>query len=268
MRKRSIGCVLVAFGLAVSIPSSAAGSVSQIGLARIKLTTVATGLSRPIAFAWRNGDPSKIYVAEQTGRVVIVSGGHVTGTVLTLTGLATGGEQGLLGIAFSNAGTKLYVDYTDTTGDIHIVEYTMNGNIANLSTRRQLLVVHHHLAANHNAGNLVIRAANLLYISTADGAGAGDPCHNGQNLGTLLGKILRINPQPNGTAPYTIPASNPFATSTTARHEIYMWGLRNPWRFSLDRVTADMWIGDVGQALWEELDYAPARQPRINLGCS
>src|SRR5258708_15899290 len=168
MRKRLIGCVLVAFGLAFAIPSSAAGSVSQIGLARINLTTVATGLSRPIAFAWRNGDASKIYVAEQTGRVAIVSGGPVTGTVLPLTGLATGGEQGLLGIAFSNAGTKLYVDYTDTTGDIHIVEYTMNGNIANLSTRRQLLVVQHHLAANHNGGNLVIGADNLLYISTRD----------------------------------------------------------------------------------------------------
>src|SRR4051812_42781559 len=104
MRKWPIVCVLVAAVFAVGVPSIAAAP-PDISLARIKLTTIATGLTQPIAFGWRNGDPTKIYVAEQTGRIVIVSGGHVTGTVLTLTGLSTGSEQGLLGFAFSNNGT-------------------------------------------------------------------------------------------------------------------------------------------------------------------
>ena len=265
MRKWSIVCVLVAAVFGAGIPSSAAAP-PDISMARIKLTTIATGLNKPIAFGWRNGDPTKIYVAEQTGRIVIVSGGQVTGTVLTLTGLSTGGEQGLLGFAFSNNGTKLYVDFTDTIGDIHVAEFTMNGNVANTATRRRILLIPHHAAANHNGGNLVVGPSGNLYIGTGDGGGAGDPPGNAQNLNSLLGKILRINPNPNGTAPYSVPPNNPFVGNANARPEIYMWGLRNPWRFSLDRVTGDVWIGDVGQDLWEEIDYAPLGLAGVNWG--
>jgi glucose/arabinose dehydrogenase len=265
MRRGPFVCVLVAAAFAVGIPSSAAAP-PDISLARIKLTTIATGLTKPIAFGWRNGDATKTYVAEQTGRIVIVSGGHVTGTALTLTGLSTGAEQGLLGFAFSNNGTKLYVDYTGSSGDIHVVEFTMNGNAANTATRRELLLISHHTFANHNGGNLVMGPAGNLYIGTGDGGSAGDPAGNAQNLNSLLGKILRINPNPNGTAPYSIPPSNPFVGNANARPAIYMWGLRNPWRYSLDRLTGDMWIGDVGQSLWEEVDYAPAGLTGVNWG--
>jgi glucose/arabinose dehydrogenase len=142
----------------------------------------------------------------------------------------------------------------------------MNGNVANVSTRRLLLTIPHQQYSNHNGGNLVIGTDNDLYISVGDGGGAGDPLHNGQNLNALLGKILRIDPRPSAGKPYTIPPTNPFVNRAGVRPEIYMWGLRNPWRFSIDRTTRDMWIGDVGQALWEEVDYAPAGQSGINWG--
>jgi glucose/arabinose dehydrogenase len=268
MRKQWIGCALVAVGLAVSLPVSLAGAASSpanLFLAQPKLSQIAGGLTEPIALAWRGGDGSRVYVAEQTGHVRIVSGGHVVATALNLT-IGSGNERGLLGLAFSRNGAKMYVDFTDATGDIRIVEFTMNGNVANLATRRLLLVIPHRTYANHNGGNLVIGADNLLYISVGDGGGAGDPLHNGQNLNSLLGKILRINPTPSATKPYTIPTTNPFVNRTGARPEIYMWGLRNPWRFSFDRANRDLWIGDVGQALWEEVDYAPAGQSGINWG--
>ena len=242
---------------------------TNLAAAKVKLRQVASGLDSPVALAWRAGKSTPIYVAQQTGSVVTVgSTGHVTGTVLHLTKLADGNEQGLLGLAFSNDGAKLYVDYTDVLGDIHIVEYTMKGNVADVATRRELLQIPHHTFPNHNGGNLVIGADNLLYISVGDGGGAGDTLKNGQNLDALLAKILRIDPTPSATAPYTIPPDNPFANTAGARPEIYMWGLRNPWRYSFDRLTHDMWIGDVGQNQYEEVDYAPAGQSGINWGWS
>jgi glucose/arabinose dehydrogenase len=277
-----VACVLTAASLALAVPTvvgasgagpaaavakpAAAPPAPNLALAHVKAVTIASGLTEPLAFAWRTGDLSRVYVAEQTGKVVIVANGKIVSTALTLTGLSSGNEEGLLGLVFSNDGTKLYVDYTDTTGDIHIVEYTMSGNVANPATRRQLLLIPHHTFPNHNGGNLVIGPDNMLYIGVGDGGGAGDTLHNAQNLGALLGKILRIDPHPHGSSPYTIPAGNPFVGRAGARPEIWMYGLRNPWRFSFDRTTHDLWIGDVGQNLYEEVDYAPAGQSGINWG--
>jgi glucose/arabinose dehydrogenase len=265
---------LVAGLLAVAPHAGASGvhanaSTPDLAAARVKLRQVASGLDSPVALAWRAGKSTPIYVAEQSGTVVTVgTTGHITGTVLRLTGLSSGDEEGLLGLVFSPDGTKLYVYYTDLSGDIHIVEYTMKGNVANVATRRQLLQIPHHTFPNHNGGSLVIGPDNMLYIGVGDGGGAGDTLQNGQNLNSLLAKILRIDPHPSGSAPYTIPADNPFATSAGARPEIWMWGLRNPWRFSFDRLTHDTWIGDVGQNLYEEVDYAPAGESGINWGWS
>jgi glucose/arabinose dehydrogenase len=258
MRLRGMfAVVLLASSIAFAAPASVGAASPDISMAHVKLTTIATGLTQPVAFAWRNGDLGRVYVAEQHARVVIVANGHIVSTVLTLT-TASGNEQGLLGFVFSADGTKLYVDYNGPNGDIHIDEFTMNGNVADVATRRPLLTISHHTFQNHNGGNLVFGPDHMLYISVGDGGGAGDTLHNGQNLATRLGKILRIDPTPSASLPYTIPAGNPFVNQTDKRGEIWMYGLRNPWRYSFDRATGDMWIGDVGQNLYEEIDLARA----------
>ena len=283
MHKRGIvGSVVIAASLAIAVPSSvgasanspkpaqprAATPAAQLASVHVKFVKIASGLVEPTAIAFRPGDSSHVFVTEQTGHVVSVANGHVAYNVLNLTGLSSGNEEGLLGLTFSNDGKKLYVDYTDTTGDIHVVEYTMSGGIANTATRRQLLLIPHHTYPNHNGGDLVMGVGGALYISVGDGGGAGDPLHNGQNTNSLLAKILRIDPRQHGSAPYGIPPDNPFIGQSGKRPEIWMWGLRNPWRFSFDKVTHDIWIGDVGQDLWEEVDYAPSGQSGINWGWS
>src|SRR5262249_54370968 len=154
-------------------------------------------------------------------------------------------EQGLLGIAFSRDGSKLYANYTDPDGDSHVAEWTMRGDAPIPGSRRQLLFQKQPFD-NHNGGEVAIGPDNMLYIGFGDGGSGGDPFGNAQNLSTWLGKILRIDPRPHGRAPYGIPKGNPFAGQVGRRAEIWMYGLRNPWRFSFDRLTNDQWIGDVG----------------------
>jgi len=236
--------------------------------ANVALRSVASGLDSPVALAWRAHD-ARMYVAEQPGRVRIVdtNGRVATQPVLSLTGLSHGNEEGLLGIAFSTDGTKLYTDSTDTQNNTHVDEYTMKGDVAVPATKRQLLF-QSQPSNNHKGGELTIGPDGLLYIGLGDGGFEGDPSRNGQKLGTLLSKILRIDPNASGSAPYTVPADNPFVGKSGARTETWMWGLRNPWRFSFDRATGDLWIGDVGQNKYEEVDYAPAGQKGINFGWS
>jgi glucose/arabinose dehydrogenase len=266
----------VALGVVVAVVTGAAfaanavaaraqSSPANLTSARVELKQVATGLDSPVALAWRSGDASHIYVAEQSGTLVIVSNGHIAGTVLHVS-VSHGDEQGLLGVVFSKDGSKLYVYYTDPTGDIHVVEYTMKGDVANVATRRQLLLIPHHIFPNHDGGSLVMGPDNMLYIGVGDGGGGGDTLHNSQNKDVLLGKILRIDPRKHGSSPYTIPSGNPFVGKAGTRPEIWMYGLRNPWRFSFDKTTHALWIGDVGQDLYEEIDYAPAGQKGINWG--
>ena len=142
----------------------------------------------------------------------------------------------------------------------------MAGGVANTSTRRPLLTIPHSQFENHNGGNLVMGRGGMLYISVGDGGGGGDTLHNGQNKSSLLAKILRIDPEPSGSLPYTIPSKNPFVGDPSARPETFMWGLRNPWRFSLDKRTNAMWIGDVGQGLYEEIDFARKGEKGVNWG--
>jgi glucose/arabinose dehydrogenase len=223
---------------------------------------VASGLDSPVAIAWRRRD-TRLYVAEQGGRVRIVDGGRVLPNPVVTIAVSHGNEQGLLGLAFSADGTKLYVDYTDPAGDSHVDEFTMHGDVA--SNRRQLLIQDQPFA-NHNGGEVLVGPDGMLYIGFGDGGSAGDPNGNAQNLGTWLGKILRINPRRSGSAPYTVPADNPFVGRRGARAEIWMYGLRNPWRFTFDRATGDMWIGDVGQNVYEEIDYGRAGENGVNWG--
>jgi glucose/arabinose dehydrogenase len=237
-----------------------------LGSVHVSLQQVAT-LDQPVAFAVRDGDPA-LYVAEKTGRVMAIRDGKVDPTpVLDLTGdVSLGGEQGLLGIAFSPGGRFLYVNFTDVQGDTRVVEYAMRGTRADATSRRQLLFVDQPYA-NHNGGDLVFGPDGDLYIGLGDGGSAGDPQGNGQSLATLLGKMLRIDPRPDGKQPYTIPDDNPFVATPGARPEIWAYGLRNPWRYSFDPQTGDLWIGDVGQSAWEEIDRLPAGSPAgANLG--
>jgi glucose/arabinose dehydrogenase len=249
-----------------AVDTRVAGADPDLGSVALALAPVASGLSNPVALAWRSGD-ARMYVAEQGGtvRIVDTTNGSVVGTVLTLSGISASGERGLLGLTFSLDGTKMYVDYTDTAGTIHIVEYTMSGDSAVVASARELLSILHP-RTNHNGGEVTIGPDGDLYIGTGDGGGAGDPDLNGQNVNVLLGKILRIDPTPSASLPYTIPADNPFVGLADHREEIWMYGLRNPWRFTFDRQTNDMWVADVGQGLYEEVDYAPVGTSGTNWG--
>jgi glucose/arabinose dehydrogenase len=243
----------------------AAASSAQFRRARVRLVQVAE-LQQPVAMAVRPGDRA-LYVAEQTGAVRALRAGKVDPTpVVDISDQVTaGGEQGLLGLAFSPDGRFLYLNFTDTDGDSRVVELTMRGGRADPGSLRLLLRVDDPFA-NHNGGQLAFGPDRLLYIAFGDGGGGGDPEGNGQSLGTLLGKILRIDPRPAGGRPYRVPSGNPFVDRGGARPEIWAYGLRNPWRFSFDPATGDLWIGDVGQNAWEEVDHEPARSGGRNYG--
>lgn len=209
-------------------------------------------LDKPVAFAVRKGDDS-LYVAEQGGKLRAVRAGKVGETVVDLSGEVSGGnEQGLLGIAFHPTGRWFYLDWTDKAGDTHVTEWAFDG--ARATARRDVLTQDQPYA-NHNGGQLAFGPDGLLYIGLGDGGSGGDPQGNAQNLGTWLGKLLRIDPRGK---PYKVPKDNPFVGKGGAKPEIWAYGLRNPWRFSFDRQTGDLWIGDVGQNGWEEVDYQPA----------
>lgn len=204
--------------------------------------------------------PVHLLVAPNGELVVVQKGGTVVGfddrrTVLDVSqDVSTAYEQGLLGAAFK--GEKGYVSYTDRDGDSRIVEYAWRDGRLDPDTRRELLKVDQPFA-NHNGGHVTFGPDGMLYIGFGDGGGGGDPHRNGQSKATLLGKLLRIDPAPREGSAYTVPRDNPFAGLSGARPEIWAYGLRNPWRFSFDRATDDLWIGDVGQSAREEIDLAP-----------
>ncbi len=181
-------------------------------------------------------------------------------TMLDLTAeTRSGGEQGLLGLAFSRDGSIAYVNHTIDDGSIEVLSFAVGDDgVFDPSTRRVVITIPHPGEANHNGGNLVLGPDGMLYISTGDGGGSGDPLRNAQNLTSLLGKILRIDPSGQTGDGYVIPADNPFYGMDSKRNEIWAYGLRNPWRFSFDRLTGDLWIGDVGQNTTEEVDLVRA----------
>ena len=216
------------------------------------------------------GDTSRLFVVEHAGRIILLKNGKPLSTpFLDISKLVSCcGEQGLLGLAFApdySASGRFYVDYTDVHGDTRVAEYRRspsNANVADAATAR-IVLAQPQPQPNHNGGNISFGPDQLLYIGLGDGGAGNDPhgpIGNGQNLDTLLGKILRINPLKSGSDPYTVPASNPFVGQAGARPEIWAWGLRNPWRFSFDRKTGGLAIGDVGQNQIEEIDWSPAPQ--------
>lgn len=244
---------------------STTATSGDLAAVRVGVTLIGE-LDRPTAFANRPSTET-LYVLEKAGRIRTLPDGELSDVValdITAEVGSDGNEQGLLGFAFSPDGAKLYVYFTDLGGDVAVVEYTMTGDEIDAGSARELLSIDEP-QANHNGGQLAFGPDGLLYIGVGDGGGADDvgPGHvdggNAQSPEVLLGKILRIDPEPSTDAPYSIPPDNPFADGG-GRPEIFALGLRNPWRFSFDSATGDLWIGDVGQGEWEEIDWLAAGQ--------
>ncbi|HEV8265437.1 MAG TPA: PQQ-dependent sugar dehydrogenase [Gemmatimonadales bacterium] len=240
------------------------------------LRLVTGALASPVHLTAAPGDTARLFVVEQGGRIRVIRHDTLLGTpFLNLVGKirTSGSEEGLLGLAFHPGyatNRRFYVYFTNPNGDIRIVRYnvsTGNINIADSLSADTVLAVAHPVRDNHNGGQLAFGPDGKLYAGLGDGGSGGDPDTNAQNKHRLLGKLLRLDV--DGASGYTIPADNPFATDTSARPEIWAYGLRNPWRFSFDRQTGDLYIADVGQNAWEEVDVAAASAGRgagVNYG--
>jgi glucose/arabinose dehydrogenase len=217
---------------------------------------------QPVEIEFRPQD-DRLFVVEQPGRIVAVDDLSVD-IVLDITGATSrGSEQGLLGVAFHPDRELAYVDYTDRDGDTVIAEYAIDPVTAvfDPASARTVLTVEQPFS-NHNGGELAFGPDRLLYIGVGDGGSGGDPERNGLDLSTRLGKILRIDPLPSTDGAFGVPEDNPFIEVEGADPTIWSYGLRNPWRFSFDPATGDMWIADVGQNAREEIDHAIAPNGR------
>jgi glucose/arabinose dehydrogenase len=230
----------------------------------LQLQTISISFSSPVFMTAPPGDSTRLFVVEQGGLIRII---NLTNNSLLATPflnisslLSTGGERGLLGMAFDPqyvTNRRLYVFYTNTTGDIVIAQYlrnAVNANLADFSSATILLTVEHSAFSNHNGGMLAFGPDGCLYAGIGDGGGSGDPSNNGQNTFSLLGKLIRLNPDTGGPCGNVI--INPFLLGGGAQ-QVWSFGLRNPWRFSFDRQTNDLYIGDVGQNEREEINVSP-----------
>lgn len=248
-------------------------TASVVAQPTLTFTTFSTGYSRVIDI--RHCNDSRLFMVQQAGKIFVCDSLGVKNLTpfLDLTGIctnpaSTGDERGLLGMAFhpdfKNNG-YFYVNYTAISGGATtIARYSVNAtdsNLADLSSGTVLLSITQPFT-NHNGGSLRFGPDGYLYIGTGDGGSANDPGNRAQNNTLLLGKMLRIDvDNPQAPLAYGIPADNPFASSTTNKQEIWSYGLRNPWKWSFDRIYGDLWIGDVGQNAWEEIDYEPLGTP-------
>ncbi|HVE78350.1 MAG TPA: PQQ-dependent sugar dehydrogenase, partial [Gemmatimonadaceae bacterium] len=234
---------------------------------------VVSGLASPVHLAAPAGD-SRLYIVEQPGRIRVVENGQLRATpFLDISSrVRCCGEQGLLSVAFDPTYATtgfFYVYYTNASGDIVVERYTAAPAAAVASTTATpVITVEHRAFTNHNGGLLMFGPDGMLYIGTGDGGGGGDPFNAGQNLGSLLGKLLRIDVR---TLPYSVPATNPFVGQAGRRGEIWAYGLRNPWRYDFDVPPGtggrtDLYVADVGQNRYEEVNVATSNPPGINYG--
>ena len=231
---------------------------------------VSDGFARPLLLTHAGDGSGRLFVVEQAGMIqVMENGAPQAEPFLDITSQvgSQGNEQGLLGLAFHpdfEQNGFFYIDYTDLSGDTVVSRFQVsaNANQADGGSEQVLLQVDQPFA-NHNGGNLAFGPDGYLYVGLGDGGSQGDPNGNAQSPDTLLGKILRIDV--NAGAPYAIPVDNPF-TSGGGLGEIWALGLRNPWRFSFDSLTGNMFIGDVGQNQWEEINYLPLGTAGANFG--
>lgn len=252
----------------------------QPGSELIQATLVAEGLASPLFAASPPGDPDRLFIVEKdSGRIRILdlNTGQLNGDAfldLPDASLTHGSEQGLLGLAFHPdyaANGRFFVHLTNAGGDVEVREYRRADADHADAGSGGLVLTFEHPFANHNGGWLGFGPDGMLYIASGDGGSRGDPNNNAQNVDSLLGKILRLDV--NGDAfpgdpnrNYAIPAGNPFAGPAPGADEVWLYGLRNPWRASFDPATGDLWIGDVGQNAREEVDFTPAGQSGLNFG--
>jgi glucose/arabinose dehydrogenase len=253
LRASSLGVLL----LSLALPACGSASKSAAGLKQVGR------FDHPVYVAGAPGFPNLLFVVEQPGRVEVLRGGKRIGhPFLDISGLVSyEGERGLLSIAFPpdyRQSRRFYVYYTDNAGNVRVDEFKRkSATRAARGSRRAVIEIPHPVNANHNGGQLQF-LGGLLYLGTGDGGSGGDPPNNAQNRQVLLGKLLRVDPLPSHGRPYSIPPSNPFAGGKGGRPEIYSYGLRNPFRFSFDTVSAGqprLVTGDVGQNRFEEVDY-------------
>ena len=239
----------VLFGVFAAFVASASGGSQR---AEYSFRQVASGFDQPVYVAQPASESRNLYVVERPGRIVVLSGGK-RWTFLDIHTRVESGytEQGMLSVAFSPAyvrNHRFYIYYTNKMGDVEIDSLVSRRGRAVGSSRRRLLVVNHRANDNHDGGQLQFGPDGHLYAGTGDGGSGGDPPNNAQNRSRKLGKLLRLNGN---------------------RWQIYAYGLRNPWRFSFDRANGDLYIGDVGQGAWEEIDYRPrATKGLVNYGWS
>jgi glucose/arabinose dehydrogenase len=272
MRRLSVAVVGVALLSAAACgSSSSSGQTSKVndgaqaasvGNVHVHWHTVVSGLSSPVAVT--NAGDGRLFITQQAGAVRVVRSGHLLASpYLDITNeVKSGGEQGFLSVAFHPdfaAHPTMYAAYTRSNGDLVVSSFTASSAKADhvsASTEKHILIVPHHRATNHNGGQLFFGNDGDLYITTGDGGSEGDPYKLADVRTNLTGKILRINVDKTcGKKAYCIPASNPYAHSKKFRQEIIAWGLRNPWRVSIDKPTNTLWIADVGQDKYEEIDH-------------
>jgi glucose/arabinose dehydrogenase len=234
-------------------------TLTAVKVPTVRLRLVASGLSQPLGVTTAPGDTKRLFIVEKTGYVRIVQNGKLLARpFLNVSGrVSSGGEQGLLSLAFDPAYStngRFYVFYTAVNGDIKVVRYVVSSNadVARAGSAKVLWTVAHHAHSNHNGGQLAFGPDGRLYIGIGDGGSEGDPNDYGQNVHVPYAKIWRLN-----------------VTAASSRPVLYAYGLRNPWRFSFDRATGNLWIGDVGQDNWEEIDYLKAgTSAGVNFGWS
>lgn len=272
-RKPSDPVVVAPEPTASTEPSASGPTQADLSKVRLQLTLVVSGLDQPLFVTGAGDGAGRLFVCEKGGVLkVSAADGSNPSVFLDLSArVSTDSERGLLGLAFApdyKTTGRFYVNYTDVSGTTVISRFRVSADPskADPDTEEELLRIEQPYA-NHNGGCIQFGPDKMLWIGMGDGGSGGDPQGNGQNRDVLLGKLLRIDVgesgKPANGEPYGIPEDNPFANptdeATAGQPEIWALGMRNPWRFSFDAKTGDLWIGDVGQSAWEEIDFVPAK---------